>query len=343
FFIFTRSIIIHEEKMKLFLTETPNRQDFWELMIKNEIFTNCKELFLFTNKEIENKNYNELLSIKPKDKSIIFFEKIDWKNVENIKYVYKTCAINNVDKNLKIYEEQKLILSNKMATINIEKLQNLSTIGKFDSIKSNDFMKIENLNENESNEIFQLLFEQNIITIDGLLLTNNLEKLNLKKYEIYKQRIISILNCQCLYKIQILELLEKMNLEKFDNDNIHLTLENNLHKQLMYDLESSLILRPICFNHKIVEVSFCDKMIARNYEDKLEKFLIENSNIGENKDIYKSLTKSLQTTIGKLNFLLKPNSYLNDIKEKFNENEKFEHLEELELFKINSLDQIIGI
>ncbi|CAF0891179.1 unnamed protein product [Didymodactylos carnosus] len=38
-----------------------------------------------------------------------------------------------------------------------------------------------------------------------------------------------------------------------------------------------------------------------------------------------------------------PNSYLNGIKEKFNENEKFEHLEELELFKINSLDQIIGI
>ncbi|CAF1634497.1 unnamed protein product, partial [Didymodactylos carnosus] len=68
------------------------------------------------------------------------------------------------------------------------------------------------------------------------------------------------------------------------------------------------------------QVSFCDKMITRG--EKLEKFLIENSNIRETKDICKSLTKSLQATIGKLNVLSKPNSCLNDIKENFNGNEK---------------------
>ncbi|CAF1482007.1 unnamed protein product, partial [Didymodactylos carnosus] len=51
---------INEEKMKLFCTRTLNRQDFWELMIKNGIFTNYQELFLIANKEIENKNYNKL-------------------------------------------------------------------------------------------------------------------------------------------------------------------------------------------------------------------------------------------------------------------------------------------
>ncbi|CAF1677379.1 unnamed protein product, partial [Didymodactylos carnosus] len=72
---------INEENMKLFYTEMPNRQDFWKLMIKNEIFTNCKEIYLISNNEIENENYNELILNKSKDKLIIFFEKINWKNI----------------------------------------------------------------------------------------------------------------------------------------------------------------------------------------------------------------------------------------------------------------------
>ncbi|CAF3450403.1 unnamed protein product, partial [Rotaria sp. Silwood2] len=71
--------------------------------------------------------------------------------------------------------------------------------------------------------------------------------------------------------------------------------------------------------------------------------LIENNEASTKQDVCKSLAKSLQGTIGKLNFLSKPDSYLNDIEENFDGNQKFEHLEELEVFKINGLDQIIDV
>ena len=306
-----------------------NREDFWQLLIKQEIITNEKKFIIINVDKTDNKNdkLTEFINhlgkelkpidkLKPNDQSTIFFEKIKF-DTENLKYAYKS-----IDEKYQILEKQKLILSNKIATINIDNLRN-KPIGKFQSVTSKDFVQIEGLNADESKEIYNQLVEQSIIDKEtGILLKYDFRKLKLGKYQIYDQRVISIVKCQCLYKLQILELLAQIDAK--DIDHINLSLPSNLHQELLYDLESTLIVKPVYYNYKTIDVGIFDKLLFRDYSSKLEQLIQKTCNTEEK--ISKSITKSLSNTIGKLNYLSKPDSYLNEIEQNFDGNEKFQHI-----------------
>ncbi|CAF1008776.1 unnamed protein product [Didymodactylos carnosus] len=192
----------------------------------------------------------------------------------------------------------------------------------------------------ESNEIYNQLAQQNLIDQQtGKLLTNNLQTIQFSKYEIYNQRIIAILKYQCLYQSQILDLLNQIDSQ--ENSMNNLTLSHNLHKNLIYDLETAFIIKPVYYNASCIDVSLFDSILTKDYSAKLEKLIKQICHI--DKKIAKSVAKSLKNTIGKLHYLSKENFHLNDFKENFNSNEQFEYVQEFDIFRINGLDHLRNI
>ncbi|CAF1598578.1 unnamed protein product, partial [Didymodactylos carnosus] len=267
---------INEQKLKKYIEDIqmPDREQFWQLMMKQGIITNIKSFILINIQETNNSNsklkkfidtlgeeLKPIHEIKPNDKSIVFFGKVKF-DAENMKYVYRSLA-----KNYQILEE---------------------SIEQFESITSDAFLEIEGLDINDSKELYNKLVEQKIIDKQtGTLLTTDLQKLNFDKYQIYDQRIITIINCRCLYKLQILEILQQIEFQDFDS--IHLTLPYNLHKDLLLDFESSLIIKPVYYNYKKINVSFCEKFLTRDYSYKLEQLIKTTCNNEET--ICKSIAK----------------------------------------------------
>ncbi|CAF1176810.1 unnamed protein product [Didymodactylos carnosus] len=257
-------------------------------------------------------------------------------SAENVQYLK-----GPLDKQYQILEEQNFILLSKIAKINIDQLRRVS-IEKFQSISSNDFMQIKGLNRMESNEIYNQLAEQNLIDQQiGKLLTNNLQTIQFSKYEIYNQHIIAILKYQCLYQSQILDLLNQIDSQ--ENSTNNLTLSHDLHKNLLYDLETAFIIKPVYYNASCIDVSLFDSILTKDYSEKLEKLIKQICHIDKDKEIAKSVAKSLENTIGKLHYLSKANSHLNDFKENFNSNEQFEYIQEFDIFRINGLDHLMNI
>ncbi|CAF1282680.1 unnamed protein product [Rotaria sordida] len=128
------------------------------------------------------------------NKSQIFFEKINFDN-KNVQYVF-----GRLDQKYSILEKQNLLFSNN-------KLKQDIYLGKYQSIQPKNFLNIEYLTEDDCQSIYNKLVEQEFINKEtGILLTNDLEILKFDNYQLYKERIISIINVRCLYQLEMLKL-----------------------------------------------------------------------------------------------------------------------------------------
>ena len=338
---------VNENDMKTYFEEIqiPSREHFWQLLVEHGVITEEKHVIIIGTKEIDEKNgkLKELIDrygnklkpineMKPSDKSQLFFERVNFVT-ENLKFAY-----DSGDEKYQSLEQQKLILTNRIGTINMEKLQKLPN-EHFQAMTINDLL-IEDLDINDSKNIYDKLVKQKIIDQEtGVLLSDDFSKLKLDEYQIYEQSIITIINCHCLYKRQILEILHQYHAS--DCDAINLSLTYNLHKDFLYDLEAALIIKPVHYNYSKINVSLFEKVRWKDYASKLEEEI--QSTCETEKKISKSIVTSLQNTIGKINYLSSPNSYLNSIERNFDGNERFEHIKELDVFTINGLDHFISL
>ncbi|CAF3355312.1 unnamed protein product [Rotaria socialis] len=338
---------VDEMNLKKYLdhVQMPNRDQFWQLMIEKQIIRNVRDVIIVNRNQINaetNDKFQEFIRLNQNqfqpieqlsnNQSILFFHNMKF-STENIQ-----CLEGPLDKQYQILEEQNFILLSKIAEINIDQLRKVS-IEKFQSISPNDFMQIKGLNRTESKEIYDQLAQQNLIDQQtGKLRTNNLQTIQFSKYEIYNQRIIAILKYQCLYQSQILDLLNQIDSQ--ENSMNNLTLSRDLHKNLLYDLETAFIIKPVYYDASCIDVSLFDSILTKDYSEKLEKLIEQICHI--DKKIAKSVAKSLESTIGKLHYLSKANAHLNDFKENFNSNEQFEYIQEFDIFRINGLDHLMN-
>ncbi|CAF1109033.1 unnamed protein product [Adineta steineri] len=342
---------IDEQAIKSFLREIqiPTRDLFWELLVQKNIIKDVKSFIVIVKKkeeENQSEHFKQFISslkqplkdiqkLNINDKSKIFFKKISFKE-NDLRFVYEAPK--------KKYEvfENKYFIKNKIGKFDVEQLENIKSIGIYESIKSIDFLQIENLTEKHSQDIYNILIQNKIIDKQtGILLTNKFENIQFGLYQIYQSQIFSIIKCQCLYKYQILEILDEISSKDFQN--LNLTLPIDLHKNLLYVLQTSLIIEPVRVNFEPVKPTIIDKFFLNNCSDKIAELVQNDIHLENKEEISRSIGQCLAQTIGTLKSSSKLDSYLKNIQREFDRNQLFEYNQEIERFQINCLDQLIDI
>ena len=342
----SRTKSISEEKIQNYWKEKrlPSREDFWQSLMDKGILSNVKEIVIIPSVANEAGNdlfrrfldkfkqeFQSVSTLPQHDKKQLFLRQVNLEN-QAIQYLARS-----LDSSYSVLEKQKLVLGNRMGQLDAERLRQFP-LGKYQCVRVEDFQAIPGLTMDDCRGIYAKLVEGKLIDQKtGVLLHPNVQALKLARYELYKPRVVAIIQLQCLYQLERLNLLYQLDSKEIND--VRLTLPVDSPRELLYELESSLIIKPIHFNYHVISISIMDKLLTRDYSSELEKLL--KTHVSHEESVAQSLSKSLQGTIGKLNYLSTPDSFLNALEE--DSKQSFEHVEELDQFTINGLEHRLDI
>jgi hypothetical protein len=274
----------------------PDRQKFWSYLLSNNVLIDEIKFAEYMQEENEFDFVQTLndervqRSIETRLKNCIYL--FDSENENKNKFVITYERAKDLI-NLKL---NKQIFLNKEAEVNIDELEKLLSNGclEFGSIDTQTFIDIYGLNTEESNEIFNILLDQNFIDSEGVLLNDDFANLDLKEFKAFSSEILSQINLKCVYRITLLQLLTKLknseeeNFERSKPDGIFdLKLNTNPTNELIIDLMEEIFVKPVHLNNKMTKKECVQNLTSINEFKKSE--IIQNCQISQFEEFFKNL------------------------------------------------------
>ncbi|XP_055382773.1 uncharacterized protein LOC129612941 [Condylostylus longicornis] len=347
--------ISSEEKFEKMLKEEirlPNKEEFWEFLLKENILRDESKYIVLNKKKFDEldptltdeKNKSNLMKEKINfEDGIVFFDvekAVTFAQVD-FEIFKKDCFLKFIEAN--VYEKLE-----KDGVINLAKaamidLSNIDSINfpSFDFITLEDFAKVD-IKRNEAEKILLELVENNILKIKNAG-ESTMYKLEIKYDEIenihlnssvYENSVQELLRACFTYRIAFQKLIKQ---KKENNSCIWINLASNPYSELLAKLLEARLF-------KLATVLRTKKSLNEEIKTILNN--LKNRNLIDEKlckeDIINNVTKILESVRSSLKAYKVPEFNLKELTKFFDQGD-FSNVEEMENFFLNGLNDVIQL
>jgi hypothetical protein len=251
----------------------PSRNELWDQLAKSGAFHQNKDLLFIRKKTSINNDTNSVQSISPfgSNVNLLVPEKgyvlmalydEDLANIHEIRLQPSEKELNENPELLALRKEDRLVFQ-RMASVSPETLQKSKPLSRYTFLDKKAFTRIEGISDEGSSEVWDILKAAGLIDNKGMLLKNPYAPENALfldfglKYRVYETDILAIICKECLYRFELLQLMDSLNKNLKEGKDFLLvpSLPINPHKILIATLLEAKIIRGMSINEEFFNES----------------------------------------------------------------------------------------
>jgi hypothetical protein len=344
---------INEKNFHKALKETvplPSREAFWKLLIQKKVLSEEVKYVVVDVEKLEetgssllksltdemNNKELEKQTLELNNEKILLNTELITQQKNNSNVFKKDDFIKTVGKDkYKILKEKGVLSFNRRAHINSNKI-NSTIISCYDSITIGDFTNRANITESEAEKILAELVERKVLgkKDDSYVLKikfDEFEQVQLHSCSVYENAVKGLLSVCFAYRIALQKIASQLKKGKFP---VHLQLMTKPHQSLILELLEQRVIRPVTVTNR-----------TKVLKEKIEQILRNRSNLvkeGKIEDITKHVVGTLERSRSSLKALKIPHGKLKPLTE-FCGQGQFANTEEMHVFSLNGLDQVLEL
>jgi hypothetical protein len=254
----------------------PSRNEFWDQLAKSGAFHQTKDLLFIRKKTGTNNPTNTVQNISAQTNSpigsnanLLVPEKgyilmalydEDLSNIHEIRLQPSEKELNEDPELLALRMEDRLVFQ-RMASVSFETLQKSEPLSSYTLLDKKAFTRIEGISDEGSSEVWDILKAAGLIDNKGMLSKNPYSPENALdfglKYRVYETDILAIICKECLYRFELLQLMDSFEKNVKEGKDFLLvpSLQINPHKILIATLLEAKIIRGMSIDEEFFNES----------------------------------------------------------------------------------------